>query len=73
NLSQLPPKLEPKPASIERRSPGEVVSVPFGRRVLNSMRGLLGGDKSSPETDFGSRLATGYPAADNERWEEARP
>jgi TonB family protein len=49
----------PPPAkTIERRSPGDVVSVPLGKRFLDSVKILVGGDKSSPE--FASRLSLGY-------------
>ena len=72
NVSQLPASLEPQAPTIERRSPGEVVSVPFGRRFLDSVRALVGGDKSSPETDLSAHLGTGYPLEDDRLWEEPR-
>lgn len=56
-----PEALEPKVQTIERYSPGDIVSVPFGKKILNSMRMLVGGDKASPEDDFALRLNLGYP------------
>lgn len=60
-LSGLPPPEPPPAKTIERRSPGEVVSVSPGRRFLDSVKLLVGGDKASPE--FASRLSLRYREA----------
>ncbi len=46
--------------TIERHSPGDVVSVPLGNKFLTSLRGLVGGKKSSPTYEFTSKIKTGY-------------
>lgn len=54
-----------KPADLEvktldRYVSGEVVSLPFGQRVLNSIRSLVGGTKQSPDLDLVSRIGIHY-------------
>jgi hypothetical protein len=46
--------------TMERRAPGDIVSLPVGRRILSSIKSLTSGDKISPEMEFGSRLKSGY-------------
>ncbi len=57
-LGELPLPATPPAKTIERRAPGDVVSVPLGKRFLDSVKMLVGGDKSSPE--FASRISLGY-------------
>ena len=55
--------LQPKAQAIERHSPGDVVSVPFGKKFLNSLRVLVSGGKMSPDYEFISRINIGYTDA----------
>ena len=55
-LTDFSPPVELKPQTIERRSPGDVVSVPFGRKFSSPVRDLMSGDKASPEYEFISRF-----------------
>ena len=59
-LSDLSSAVEPEVRTMERHSPGDVVSVSFGKRFLDSMRVLVGGDKTSPDYEFISRLKIAY-------------
>ncbi len=43
--SELPPQ------ASERYAPGEIVSVPFGKKFLQTLKSFVGGSKPSP--DFG--------------------
>jgi TonB family protein len=52
--------VRPPAKTIERSSPGDVVSVPLGKRFLDSVKMLVGGDKASPDAEFTSRLPIGY-------------
>jgi TonB family protein len=53
-----PADLEVK--TIEKHSPGEVVSLPFGRKVLDSIKFVVGGEKASPDNEFSPRIGMGY-------------
>ena len=55
-LSDFSPKLEPEVKTIERYSPGDVVSVPFRKKFSNSLRELISGTKSSPDYEILPRL-----------------
>ena len=46
--------------TMERHTPGDVVSVPFGKKFLNSVRDLVGGEKSAPAHEFISRIKINY-------------
>lgn len=59
-LSDFSKPVELEVKTMERHAAGEVVSLPFGKRVLDSIRSLAGGTKASPETEFASRLSLGY-------------
>lgn len=59
-LSDFASPTEPEARTLERRAAGEVVSLPFGKKIWNSMRILLGGVKAAPDEDFGARLNTGF-------------
>ncbi len=59
-LSDFSKQVDLEVKTMERLSPGEVVGLPLGRRMMSSIRSLVGGAKSSPDTEFASRLATGY-------------
>lgn len=62
HLSDFSAPLEPPAQAVERRSPGDVVSVPLSKRVGSLMRSILGGEKTVPDEDFASRLRIGYHA-----------
>ena len=55
-LSDFSSKLEPEVKTIERFSPGDVVSVPFRKKFADSLRELIGGPKSSPEYEITPQL-----------------
>ncbi|OGW80967.1 MAG: hypothetical protein A3C47_05870 [Omnitrophica bacterium RIFCSPHIGHO2_02_FULL_51_18] len=59
-LSDFSKPIDLEVKTMSRHSPGEVVSLPFGKRVLNSIKSLVGGTKSSLDTEFTSRLGLGY-------------
>ncbi len=52
--------LEPPPKKIERMEPGTAVSVPLGKRFLESVKVLVDGDKASPDYEFVSRINLGF-------------
>jgi TonB family protein len=60
HLSDFSTPLEPEMQTSERRSPGDVVGLPFSKRVGNLMRSILGGEKTVPTEDFTSRIRIGY-------------
>jgi len=62
HLSDFSAPMELQVKTIERRSPGEVVSVPYGKRFLNAMRDLLSGSKASPEYEFTEKIKINYTA-----------
>ncbi len=51
--------LEPPVRTIERHAPGDVVSVPFGKRFLDPMK-VLAGDKAMPDHDFAAKIEIPY-------------
>ena len=59
-LSDFEPPVEIQTKTAERYSPGSVVSLPFGKKSLNRMRGLIGGNKISPEREFISKIKIDY-------------
>ncbi len=61
HLSDFTVPMEVEVQTIERHSPGDVVSVPFGRKVSDHLRELVGGEKPAPETELTSRLRIRYP------------
>lgn len=60
HLSDYPALEDLKVRTIERHSPGDVVSLPFGQRFMSSLKGMVGGDKAEPAYEFISRLTSGY-------------
>ena len=58
--------------TIERHAPGEVVSVPFGKRVGGLVRNLVGGDKATAPYEFLSRLKIRYRSQETESEEERK-
>ena len=60
HLSDYPALEDLKVRTIERHASGDVVSLPFGKRFINSLRGIIGGDKAEPAYEFISRLTSGY-------------
>jgi hypothetical protein len=52
--------LEPEVKTIERQLPGDVVSVPFGKKAVDRMRNLLGGRKISPQDEFAWRIPIAF-------------
>ncbi|MGH7198568.1 MAG: TonB family protein [Candidatus Omnitrophota bacterium] len=60
HLSDFSAPLEPEAQTMERRSPGDVVSIPFSERVGALMRSILGGEKTAPDEDFASRIRIGF-------------
>ncbi len=48
-LSDFSSPAEVEVKTLPRTSPGEIVSLPFGKKMSNSMRTLIGGDKLSPD------------------------
>ena len=44
--------LEPATGSLDRRSPGDLVSVPMGRTTWSALRGTIQGEKPYADTDF---------------------
>ncbi len=69
HLSDFSAPMELQVKTIERRlpageagSPGEVVSVPYGKRFLNAVRDLLGGSKASPDYEFTEKIKINYAA-----------
>lgn len=59
-MADFGPTLEPVSQTIERRAPGEVVSLPFGQRFLQSVKVLVAGGKASPEQELVMRLPLRY-------------
>ena len=60
HLSDFSAPLEPQTQTLERHAPGDVVSVPFSKRVGNLLRSVLGGEKTVPTEDFTSRIRIDY-------------
>ncbi len=60
HLSDFQAPMEVQPQTIERYSAGDVVSIPFGRKVSSLLRSLVGGEKPTPNYEFASRLKMGY-------------
>ena len=56
-LSDFSPAVELKTQPLERHSPGDIVSVPFGRKFFSPLKELVSGDKASPEYEFISRYS----------------
>ncbi len=46
--------------TMQRYSPGDVVSVPLSRKIFDSLKDLVGGRKVSPDNEFLSRVRTRY-------------
>jgi len=61
HLSDFTVPMEVEVQSIERHSPGDVVSVPMGRKVSNHLKDLVGGEKPTPDTELTSRIQIRYP------------
>ena len=61
-LSDFSSPVEIQAKTVERYSRGSVVSMPFGKKTWNAIRGLIGGTKASPEHEFISRIKIGYAA-----------
>lgn len=59
-LSDFTAPMDLEVTTVERHSPGDVVSVPFGKRVTSLLRTLVGGEKSAPHYEFSSRIKLGY-------------
>jgi hypothetical protein len=55
-MSEFAVPTEPAVKTIERHSPGDVVSVPMGKKFLTSLKDLVGGSKVSPDFDFAPSL-----------------
>ena len=49
--------------TMEKRAPGDIVSVPFGRNVITSLRDLISGKKFSQDSDFIPKIAAPSKAA----------
>lgn len=58
HLDDFAPAVEVKPQVLERREPGEVVSL-SSRRDGSLIRDLVGGLKPAPEADLSSRVGLG--------------
>ena len=61
-LSDFSSPVEIQAKTVERYSRGSVVSMPFGKKTWNAIRGLIGGTKASPEHEFISRIKIGFTA-----------
>jgi TonB family protein len=59
HLDDFAPAVEVKPQVLERREPGEVVSL-SSRRSGSLVRDLIGGLKPAPETDLSTRVGLGF-------------
>ncbi len=59
-ISDFEDPVDVEVAKMQRYSSGDVVSVPFGQKVMNSLRELVGGNKIFPDYEFTSRLKLGY-------------
>ena len=62
-LSDYSSPVEIQTKTAERYVPGSVVSLPFGKRTSNAVRGLIGGTKASPEREFAQRIKIGFDGA----------
>lgn len=69
-LSDFSSPTEIAPKTVERYSPGDVVSVSDGKKLLSFMRGVMGGEKTTPEYEFNSRIKLNYQ--DDEETEEEK-
>jgi len=63
HLSDFAAPAEIEVKTVERHSPGDVVSVPFGRRVGSFLRELISGEKSSPDYEIAARIPIDYASA----------
>ena len=59
-LSDFSSPVEIQTKTAERYTPGSVVSLPFGKKSWNRVRGLIGGSKVSPEHEFISKIKIGF-------------
>ncbi len=59
-LSDFSAPMELEVKTAERYSSGDVVSVPFGKKVTSLLRSLVSGEKSVPHYEFSSHLNLGY-------------
>ena len=59
-LSDFSSPVELETKTAERYSQGSVVSLPFGRKSLSRVHGLIGGSKTAPEHEFISKIKIGY-------------
>ena len=59
-LSDFAAPMELEVQTAERYQPGDVVSVPMGKKVTSLLRTLMGGEKTSPDYEFASKIKLGY-------------
>lgn len=55
-FSDFSSPVEIQTRTAERYTQGSVVSLPFGKKSSDQVRGLIGGSKASPEHEFISRI-----------------
>lgn len=59
-LADFSSPVEIQTKTAERYTPGSVVSLPFGKKSWNRVRGLIAGSKVSPEHEFISKINIGF-------------
>ncbi len=59
-LSDFSSPVEIQTKTAERYTAGSVVSLPFGKKSWDRVRGLIGGSKTSPERELASKIEIRY-------------
>ncbi len=55
-----PAPAEPEAHTIQRHSPGDVVSIPLGKKFTNVLKEIISGDKPSPDFDLGAGVGDAF-------------
>ena len=59
-LSDFSAPMELQVKTMEKQSPGQVVGLPYRQKFWESMRHIIGGEKTSPEYELLSRIKIKY-------------
>lgn len=68
HMSDFSSPSTPPVQTIERYSAGDVVSIPVNRRFLQTLKGVVGGQKASPEYTFQPKLGPALPEEAQNRY-----
>ncbi len=64
HLSDFSQSIEPPIRTIKHHAPGEVVSLPLGKKIGNALRHWLGGEKFTPAYELTKHLDSHAPSTD---------